>query len=189
MVDATTLSLGDDCALDLLTQVTGNLFEECCGKCVFGYEGLFQIHTILTDISNKKGKLSDLDLIAELCTAMKNQSACEIGELASELINDAMNNYGDVIREHISKKTCRASVCRQFLTFHVLQDKCVGCEECREVCEDDAIEGKKKFVHIIDQDECTQCGKCIEACEYDAIVTAGAIKPRCPAKPLPCTAK
>jgi NADH-quinone oxidoreductase subunit F len=53
-------------------------------------------------------------------------------------------------------------------------------------CDDDAILGKKKFIHVIDQDECTQCGKCVEACDEEAIVKAGAIKPRCPQKPIPC---
>ena len=55
-----------------------------------------------------------------------------------------------------------------------------------DVCEDDAILGKNKFVHVIDQDECTLCGKCFEACEEGAIVWAGAEKPKCPKKPIPC---
>jgi NADH-quinone oxidoreductase subunit F len=58
-----------------------------------------------------------------------------------------------------------------------------------DACEDDAILGKKKFVHVIDQDECTICGKCMEACDEDAIVMAGAVKPRCPTKPIPCKKK
>lgn len=72
------------------------------------------------------------------------------------------------------------------MTYHILADKCNGCEECLDVCEDDAILGKKRFVHVIVQDECIQCEKCMEACEEDAIVQAGAVKPRCPKKPIPC---
>lgn len=75
------------------------------------------------------------------------------------------------------------------MTVHILASKCVGCGECMDVCEDDAILGKKNFVHVIEQDECTICGKCVEACDEDAIVLAGAVKPRCPAKPIPCKKK
>ena len=75
------------------------------------------------------------------------------------------------------------------MTYHIIAANCIGCGECLDVCEDDAILGKKKFVHIIDQDECIQCGKCMEACEEEAIVLAGAVKPRCPKKPIPCKRK
>ena len=36
---------------------------------------------------------------------------------------------------------------------------------------------------------CAQCGACMDACDEDAIVRAGAVRPRCPAKPIPCKAR
>lgn len=186
--DYARIHADDGCVLHRLTEVTGSFLCKSCGRCAFGYEGLFQIHSILTDISNKKGKAGDLELLSELCLAMQTQCACDIGEAAAKLILSAMDTFGDEIKEHITKKTCRAAFCKQFVTYHILSDKCVGCQECADACEDDAIAGKKKFVHVIDQDECTQCGKCIEVCEYEAIIKAGAIKPKCPAKPVPCKA-
>lgn len=39
--------------------------------------------------------------------------------------------------------------------------------------------------HIL-ADQCTGCGDCMDACEDDAIVRAGAEKPRCLKKPIPC---
>ena len=75
------------------------------------------------------------------------------------------------------------------MTYHVLAAKCTGCGDCLDACDEDAILGKKRFVHVIQQDECTQCGACMDACDEDAIVRAGAVKPRCPAKPIPCKAR
>ena len=91
-----------------------------------------------------------------------------------------------IFDEHISKKGCRAGVCKKFMTYHILASKCIGCGECMDACEDEAILGKKKFVHVIDLNECTLCGKCMDVCDEDAIVMAGAKKPKCPAKPIPC---
>jgi NADH-quinone oxidoreductase subunit F len=72
------------------------------------------------------------------------------------------------------------------VTYHIIADLCTGCTDCVDACEDDAILGKKKFVHVIDQDECIQCGACMAACEEGAIVKAGAVKPKTPKKPVPC---
>ncbi|MCL2376479.1 MAG: 4Fe-4S binding protein [Defluviitaleaceae bacterium] len=177
-----------DCILHQLAAIAQAFYSESCGRCVFGYEGLFQMQAILSDMTNKKGKIDDIALMAELGDIMKAQCLCEVGKTAANLITSAMKAFEAEITEHITKKNCKAAFCKKFITFHILKDKCVGCMECQDACEDEVIAGKKRFVHVIDQDECIQCGKCFEACEHGAIVKAGAIKPKCPPKPVPCTA-
>lgn len=175
-----------DCILDKLRNIAEGYTKESCGRCIFGYEGVTQINMILSDISQKKGKTSDIALLLDLCSEMKNQVLCEVdGTLASTVIS-AMTKFRTEIEEHIAKKSCAAGTCSKFITYHILADKCIGCTDCADECDDDAILGKKKFIHVIDQDECTQCGKCLDACDEEAIVKAGAIKPRCPQKPIPC---
>lgn len=174
------------CIVDvLLEEVTAN---ECnnCGKCVFGYEGVTQLRIILHDIAEKKAQRGDLELIQELGQLMGTQSLCEVGVELAEVIRYAVSEYGAELTEHIAKRSCRAGVCKKFTTVHILADKCTGCGRCREACEEQAILGKRRFVHVINQDECTQCGVCREACDEDAIVRAGVRKPRCPKKPIPC---
>lgn len=175
-----------DCVLDRLLSIANQFERESCGRCVFGYEGVTQIRMILSDIAQKKGKTTDITLLMELCLEMKNQALCEIGVSIANTVTTAIDLFQEEIEEHITKKSCKASVCTKFLTFHILPDLCTGCNECVDVCEEDAIEGKKRFIHVIDQDECIQCGACQEACEEEAIVKAGALKPRCPKKPIPC---
>lgn len=50
------------------------------------------------------------------------------------------------------------------------EEKCVGCEECVDVCPTEVFEmedGKSKPVNA---EECLGCESCIEVCEEDAIV-------------------
>ena len=176
----------DQCVVDVLLKEVQSHKCKDCGKCVFGYEGITQLEMILKDISEKKGRASDKALMQDLAELMKSQSLCEDGEEIAEAVKTALELHGEIIDEHISKKGCRAGVCRKFMTYHILASKCIGCGECMDVCEDDAILGKNRFVHVIDMSECSMCGKCMEACDEDAIVMAGAKKPKCPTKPIPC---
>lgn len=176
----------NQCIVDvLLKEVIAHKCKDC-GKCVFGYEGITQLEMMLKDITEKKGRTTDLALMTELASMMKTQTLCEDGMEIAEAVLYALENNRTDFEEHIGKKGCRAGVCKKFMTYHILAEKCIGCGDCMDECEDDAIIGKKKFVHIIDQDECILCGKCMDVCEEGAIVQAGAVKPRCPKKPIPC---
>lgn len=176
----------NQCVVDVLLKEVANHPCKNCGKCVFGYEGVTQLEMILKDITEKKGRPADKGLMSDLADLMKTESLCEEAMDLADAVKEALASYGDVIDEHIAKKGCRAGVCKKFMTYHILAAKCIGCMECLDACEDDAILGKKKFVHVIDQDECTLCGKCMDACDEGAIVMAGAVKPRCPKAPIPC---
>ncbi|MEZ3467637.1 MAG: 4Fe-4S binding protein [Schaedlerella sp.] len=175
-----------ECIVDVLLKEV--LANECrtCGKCVFGYEGITQLELILGDITVKKGKSTDLELLRELGEMMAGQSLCEKGEEIAQAVLEAVELYQSDFEDHIGKKGCRAGVCKKFMTYHILAEKCVGCGDCMDACDEDAILGKARFVHVIAQDECTQCGACMDACDEDAVVQAGAVKPRCPRKPVPC---
>lgn len=177
------------CAVDVLLKEVSRHKCKDCGKCVFGYEGITQLEMILKDITEKKGRGTDLALMQELCSMMKTQVCCEDGAKIAEAVLAMIDTYKTDFEEHISKKGCRAGVCRKFMTYHILAENCTGCGECMDECDDDAIIGKKKFVHVILQDECVQCGKCMDVCGEDAIVRAGTVKPRCPKKPIPCRKK
>ena len=124
---------------------------------------------ILKDFTEKKGRSGDLDLIRDACYMMKTQSLCEEGEDLADAVTEALETFKQDFEDHAAKKTCRAGVCKKFVTYHILADKCTGCGDCMDECEDEAILGKKKFVHVIDQDECVQCGKCMAKCPAKVI--------------------
>lgn len=175
-----------ECIVDTLLKEVRENGCQTCGKCVFGYEGITQLEMILKDITEKKGRMEDLNLLEDLCGLMKSQSLCETGEEIAAALLAAIKEFKTDFLDHISRKGCRAGVCKKFMTYHILAEKCTGCGDCLDQCDEEAILGKARFVHVIRQDECIQCGACLAACEEAAVVRAGAQKPRCPQKPIPC---
>jgi NAD-dependent dihydropyrimidine dehydrogenase PreA subunit len=49
------------------------------------------------------------------------------------------------------------------------KEKCIGCEECVDVCPSDVFEMQDDISVPVNPDECIGCEACIEACEQDAI--------------------
>jgi NAD-dependent dihydropyrimidine dehydrogenase PreA subunit len=48
-------------------------------------------------------------------------------------------------------------------------EKCVGCEECVDVCPSDVFEMKDEKSFPVNAEECIGCESCTEVCESDAI--------------------
>ncbi len=191
--DAVTLSCDDvrvigsgDCAVDAVRDILDGFHRECCGRCVFGNEGGHQLCAILADACAGKGQSADLDLIRDLTPTMAEQALCEVGQRMASVAAQALDLFGDEFEAHVSRHQCPAGTCRALVTYHILVSRCTGCGECLDACEEDAIEGKAGFVHVIDQRACVRCGKCLDACPKGAVVTAGLKKPKTPPHPIPC---
>ncbi len=175
-----------NCMANALREIATTFHRECCGRCVFGYEGGYQLETILGDAVGKRGRMGDLDLMRDLCPTMSTQSLCELGRIMARTVQEGIDLFGDELDRHVSKRSCPAGECKAFMTYHILVSRCTGCGDCLAACEEDAITGKDKFVHVIDQKACIQCGRCLEACGEGAVVMAGARKPKTPPRPIPC---
>ena len=61
---------------------------------------------ILKDISDKKGKPQDLDLLEELGTAMRNGCICGLGRSASNPVLSSIELFRDEYDNHIKEKKC-----------------------------------------------------------------------------------
>jgi Na+-translocating ferredoxin:NAD+ oxidoreductase subunit B len=51
----------------------------------------------------------------------------------------------------------------------IVEDICIGCTKCIQVCPVDAIVGMQKRMHTVIAKECTGCELCIPACPVDCI--------------------
>lgn len=174
-----------NCMASALAAICAQYREETCGRCVFGHEGSHQINQIMQDICRKKGKSSDVALISDLAPVMQSQCLCEMGQIMASTTLSFFKLFGTEIEAHFTKKVCPAGECSAYMTYHILPTKCIGCGDCIDACEDEAILGKPRFIHVIDQKACTQCGACVSSCEEEAIIMAGADKPRTPPRPIP----
>jgi len=161
--------------------------NESCGKCVMCREGTYQLERILSDMTEGEAKADDMLLIEEICNGMKLVSICDYGHEAPNAVMTALLNFKEEFDAHVSKKLCPALVCKKYITYHILGEKCTGCGRCAAICPADAILGEEGIIHIVDQHDCIKCGKCIEVCpeEYSAVVKAGLIKPRTPRELIP----
>ncbi len=154
----------DTCMVDVARYFINFLTEESCGKCVPCREGLRQMHRILTNITEGRGKEGDIELLEELSETAVEASLCALGKSAPNPFLSTLKYFRDEYEAHIKEKRCPALSCKELISFYIDPEKCMGCGTCLKKCPADAIDGGKKLIHIIDQDKCTNCGTCFEVC-------------------------
>jgi len=154
----------DTCMVDVARYFIAFLTDESCGKCVPCREGLRQMHRILTNITQGRGKQGDIELLEELAETAVDASLCALGKSAPNPFLSTLKYFRDEYEAHIKDKRCPALSCKELISFYIDPDRCTGCGTCRKQCPVDAIDGDKKRIHIIDQDKCTRCGTCFEVC-------------------------
>ena len=81
-----------------------------------------------------------------------------------------MKLFRDEYTAHVHDKKCPAAVCKELITYTVDAKACTGCLLCRQRCPQDAVLGEKKEPHFIIQEKCIKCGICEDVCKDDAII-------------------
>lgn len=151
-----------------------------CGKCVFCREGLIQLEHMQKEITEGRGKVEFINLTKEIGEAMCYSTPCSMGQVSAKAALSATELFTKEYEEHIKKKNCPAGACTSFVNIYIDPSLCNGCGECMDVCPKDCIEGKAKYIHMIDDFDCTKCGKCMEVCDEDAIVQTTGKLPKLP---------
>lgn len=143
--------------------------KESCGKCVHCRIGTKRMQEILTRIVNGEGKKGDIELLEELCEAIKDGALCGLGQTAPNPVLTTIKYFRNEYEAHIIDKKCPAKECVQLLTYSINPDVCIGCTLCSKKCPVGAISGQLKSVHIINTDKCVKCGQCMCTCKFGAI--------------------
>lgn len=151
-----------------------------CGKCVFCREGLIQLEHMQKEVTEGRGKAEFIDLTKEIGEAMCYSTPCSMGQVSAKAALSATELFAKEYEEHIKKKNCPAGACSSFVNIYIDPSLCNGCGECMDVCPKDCIEGKAKYIHMIDDFDCTKCGKCMEVCDEDAIIQTTGKLPKLP---------
>jgi len=160
----------DNCMVDIAKYFIGFLEGESCGKCVPCREGLKRMREILDDISEGRGKEGDIELLERLSTTLKDGALCALGATAPNPVLSTIRYFRDEYEAHIKEKRCPAGVCKELITYQIIEEKCPGCGLCVKPCPVEAITsgGKKKPV-ILDQEKCIKCGACYDVCKLGAV--------------------
>ena len=154
----------DTCMVDVARYFIDFLTDESCGKCVPCREGLGQMHKILKNITEGKGKQGDIELLEELSEVAKDASLCALGTSAPNPFLSTVRYFRQEYEAHIQDKRCPALSCKQLIAYHIDPEKCRACMICKRKCPVEAVDGGKKKIHVIDQEKCTRCGTCFEVC-------------------------
>ncbi len=145
---------------------------ESCGKCTPCRIGTKRMLEILERITAGKGKEGDIELLEELGHYIRAASLCGLGMTAPNSVLSTIRYFRNEYEAHIRDKRCPAAVCRDLISYSILEAACKGCEACKRACPADAVRGRKKSPHKIDQELCIKCGTCFDACKFKAIVKA-----------------
>jgi NADH:ubiquinone oxidoreductase subunit F (NADH-binding)/(2Fe-2S) ferredoxin/Pyruvate/2-oxoacid:ferredoxin oxidoreductase delta subunit len=154
----------DTCIVDLARYFVDFLCDESCGKCVPCREGLKRMREILEDIVAGRGKDGDIEQLGEIAKVMKNASLCALGTTAANPALSTIRYFRAEYEAHIKEKRCPALVCKDLISYYIEPEKCIACLRCLKDCPEDAIEGEKRKIHVIDQSNCIKCGICYDVC-------------------------
>jgi ferredoxin len=156
--------------VDIARYFTGFLKNESCGKCTACREGLVQMYNLLSEITEGRGREEDLAILEELCWVVSEASLCQLGGSAPNPVLSTLRYFREEYEAHVKEKRCPAGVCKALVRYYIDGEKCTGCMLCLKKCPQGAIEGERKQVHTIIEDKCIKCGICRELCRFDAVI-------------------
>ncbi|MCP5105291.1 MAG: 4Fe-4S dicluster domain-containing protein, partial [bacterium] len=159
----------DTCMVDVAKFFIQFTNDESCGKCNTCRDGSEALLEILTRITDGGGQEGDIEFLEELSLGIKDTSMCGLGSTLPNPVLSTLKYFRDEYEAHIKEKKCSALVCRSLIQFHIIENKCNGCQRCVSACPTGAITGPRSQPHNLDSSKCTKCRACYEICKFDAI--------------------
>lgn len=98
------------CILDFMKTTMGFFKHESCGKCTPCREGNRHIIKILNRIQSGQGSESDIQLMLNISSLMKDASLCGLGQAAPTAIFTTLKYFEDEYKEHLDGY-CRSGIC------------------------------------------------------------------------------
>lgn len=144
--------------------------KESCGKCVHCRIGTKRMLEILDRIASGNGMPGDIELLEELCYAIKDGALCGLGQTAPNPVLTTLKYFRNEYESHINEKKCPAGECQDLIEYFIDKEKCRGCTLCAKNCPVSAISGSVKNPHEIDTVKCIKCGKCKSVCKFSAVI-------------------
>ncbi len=167
-----------NCMVDVAKFFMDFIQRESCGKCIPCREGTKQMLAILENITRGRNgdgnhgaleRMKGVIHLNRLAEVIKDTSLCGLGQTAPNPILSTLKWFRAEYDAHIYERKCPAGVCRELLTYTIIEEKCIGCTACAKKCPTGAIKGVKKAPHYIIDEKCIGCGACKDVCKFDAV--------------------
>ncbi|MBT3312595.1 MAG: 4Fe-4S binding protein [Desulfobacterales bacterium] len=160
----------ETCMVDVAKYFLTFLQDESCGKCVPCRIGVSRMLEIVTDITEGRGKLEQINLLEELGDTLSHTALCGLGKTAANPVLSTLRYFREEYEIHIEEKKCPAGVCQELITYAIDPESCTFCGLCKKACPHNAITGEKKQAHEIDLGLCIKCGICRSECKFESII-------------------
>ena len=104
-----------------------------------------------------------------LAQVIKDTSLCGLGQSAPNPVLSTLRFFRKEYEAHVFDRACPAHQCKGLLSYAIDTNACTGCTLCAKKCPPAAIVGEKKKAHYIVDEKCIRCGTCREVCRFDAV--------------------
>jgi NADH-quinone oxidoreductase subunit F len=155
------------CMVDLTRFFLTFTQSESCGECFPCRLGTKQLLSILTRITQGKGRPSDLALLQEIGTTVKESSLCGLGQSCANPVLSTLKYFRDEFDHHIREKRCPAAAC-DALVISACQHACPAGIDVPNYVAAIAADDPAKAVEIIRERNPFPaiCGRiCVHPCE------------------------
>lgn len=159
------------CMVDVARYFMSFLEHESCGKCAPCRIGIRRMRELLDNICNGSATAHDLEKLESLANLVGTASLCGLGRTAPNSVLSGLRYFRNEYMAHVHDRTCPAGVCKNLITYRIVESVCTGCGACKKACPVGAITGTRKKPHRIDIAQCIKCGACIDVCSAAAITT------------------
>uniref|UniRef100_UPI0038673A4E NADH-ubiquinone oxidoreductase-F iron-sulfur binding region domain-containing protein n=1 Tax=Ruminococcus sp. TaxID=41978 RepID=UPI0038673A4E len=93
--------------------------KESCGKCIHCRIGTKRMLEMLERITKGEGKDGDIELLEELCYAIKDGALCGLGQTAPNPVLTTIKYFRDEYEAHIKDKKCPAGECSDLIEYSI----------------------------------------------------------------------